>query len=374
MNHMPLTPPLTARHRMSGFTLVELMVGMVLALLTTVIIAEVMARAEGNRRTTTEGSDAQVNAALSLYTLQRDVQMAGYGLINNPGALGCVVKGQYDTHVTRTFTLAPVVIMAGVDAATSDGVTVLRSGTTGYAVPMLTTGNHASTDSNFSVQSSLGLNAGDLMLALPSAQSGTEWCTLFTVKASGANTLTSTQVPHVAASGTWNPSTSIMPTTYLAGATLAKANDLVFRTFVVANGTLQSLDLQASDDTISTNTLGNNIVLLKAFYGKDTTGDGTVDSYDTTTPTTTADWQQVRTIRLAIVARSAQREKDAVTTANPTLNMGSTVGVAGTADCGTSKCLTLHVSPLTGTDTEWQHYRYKVFDTVVPLRNILWSS
>jgi type IV pilus assembly protein PilW len=149
---------------------------------------------------------------------------------------------------------------------------------------------------------------------------------------------------------------------------------LVFRTFVVANGNLQSLDLLASDDTISTNTIGNNIVLLKAFYGKDTSGDGTVDSYDTTTPTTTAGWQQVRTIRLAVVARSAQREKLAVTTANPTLNMGSTVGVAGTADCGTSKCFTLQISPLTGGDTEWQHYRYKVFDTVVPLRNILWSS
>ncbi len=358
---------------MSGFTLVELMVGMVLALLTTVIIAEVMARAEGNRRTTTEGSDAQVNAALSLYTLQRDVQMAGYGLINNPNALGCQVKGQFDTHATLPLTLAPVVITPGANAATSDSVTVLRSGASGYAVPLLTTGNHENTESAFSVQSTLGLNEGDLMLAVPSVQSSTEWCTLFTVKAGGASTLTSTRVPHVAASGTWNPSASIMPTTYLAGATLAKANDLVYRTYEVANGNLQALDLRASDDTTVTNTIGNNIVLLKAFYGKDTSGDGTVDSYDTTKPTTTAGWQQVRTIRLAIVARSAQREKNAVTTSNPTLNMGSTVSVTGTATCGTSQCLTLQIAPQTG-DTEWQHYRYKVFDTVVPLRNILWSS
>jgi type IV pilus assembly protein PilW len=224
------------------------------------------------------------------------------------------------------------------------------------------------------VQSTLGLNAGDLMLAVPSSQSGTEWCTLFTVKANGANTLTSTQVPHATAGASWNPSATIMPTTYLSGATLAKANDLVYRTFVVASGNLQTLDLQASDDTIVTTTVGNNIVLLKAFYGKDTTGDGTVDAYDTTTPTTTAGWQQIRTIRLAVVARSAQREKDAVTTSNPTLNVGSTVSVSGSAVCGSTKCITLQVSPITGSDTEWQHYRYKVFDTVVPLRNILWSS
>ena len=64
------------RAHQTGFTLVELMVGLALALITTVIVAQVMWAAEGNRRTTTQGSDAQVNGALALYTLQRDLQMA----------------------------------------------------------------------------------------------------------------------------------------------------------------------------------------------------------------------------------------------------------------------------------------------------------
>ncbi len=371
----PSTPKQAAlRRAQQGFTLVELMVGMVLALLTTVIIAEVMTRAEGNRRTTTEGSDAQVNGALSLYALQRDIQMAGYGLINNPAALGCNIRGQFGTHAAISFTLVPVLIVPGANAATSDAVFVMRSGAAGYAVPVLTTGNHADTDTAFNVQSTLGIQAGDLMLAVPASPSGTAWCSLFTVQAGGASTLTTTQVPHAAAGNTWNPATSIMPASYPAGATLAKANDLVLRDYFVSSGNLQAIDFQAANDTTTTTTVGNNIVLLKAFYGKDTSGDGSVDSYDNVAPTTSAGWAQIKAVRIAVVARSAQREKASVTTANPTIDVGSTVSVTGSAACGSSRCITLQLSPTTGTSTEWQHYRYKVFDTVVPLRNILWSS
>ncbi|MEY4764185.1 MAG: hypothetical protein RI907_858 [Pseudomonadota bacterium] len=358
----------------AGFTLVELMVGMTLALLSTVIIAAVMQKAEGNRRSTTEGSDAQINAALSLFSLQRDIQMSGYGLINNAATLGCTVQAQFNGHAARPMTLAPVIITAGANATTSDQVVVIRSGTTGYAVPMLTTTDHANTDAAFVVQSSLGVRTGDLMLALPAAPSSTQWCTLFTVQGTGGSVLTSTTIPHVPQANTWNPATTNMPSTYETGTTLAKATDLVSRTFFVQDGNLQSTDLVVANDTTTTSTVGNNVVLMKAFYGKDTDADGTVDTYDTTTPTTAAGWRQVRTVRIAVVARSQQREKEEVTQADPVLEVGSTASVTGSSECGEQTCFKLQVSPATGADTEWKHYRYKAFDTVVPLRNVLWSS
>jgi type IV pilus assembly protein PilW len=113
-------------------------------------------------------------------------------------------------------------------------------------------------------------------------------------------------------------------------------------------------------------------VVLRALYGKDTNADGVVDQYDTTTPTTSAGWQQLRAIRLAVVGRSAQYEKELVTTAKPQWDVGASATVSGAADCGTSKCVTLDVEATVGSD--WQHYRYKVFDTVIPLRNLLWTS
>ena len=111
-------------------------------------------------------------------------------------------------------------------------------------------------------------------------------------------------------------------------------------------------------------------------YGKETTGAtpplGVVDTWDNITPTTNAGWRQVVAVRLAVVARSATYEKEVVTTANPTWDVGSVIPVTGAVTCpsGTGKCLSLKVDGL----TDWQHYRYKVFDTVIPLRNMLWNS
>jgi len=81
-----------------------------------------------------------------------------------------------------------------------------------------------------------------------------------------------------------------------------------------------------------------------------------------------------------IVARSGQREKDIVTAAEPTWDIGSNVaasyiktpGSAATVcAAGAGACqLPLPLSHL----SDWQHYRYKVFDTAIPLRNMLWNG
>ena len=105
-------------------------------------------------------------------------------------------------------------------------------------------------------------------------------------------------------------------------------------------------------------------------YGKDTNADGSVDTWDNVTPATPAQWLQVLAVRVAVVARSAQYEKEEVTSTNPLWDVGTAIAIAGTATCGTSKCLSLKVDSL----TDWKHYRYKVFDTVIPLRNMLWNS
>lgn len=367
----PTTTPTSARQ--TGFTLVELMVGIALALITTVIVAQVMWAAEGSRRTTTQGSDAQVNGALALYTLQRDLQMAGYGVVSNADVLGCEVRGQYGANAARTFTLAPVIITAGGAANTSDSITVLRSGSTRAALPVATTDSHTGTSSHFEVQSTVGVANGDLMLAMPESPSSTNWCTLFQVRTDSTHAISGTTIPHVSAGDSWNPGTSIMPSSYPAGTTLSNVSRLVNRRYEVnADSDLQSIDLITADDVPTTATVASQIMLMKAYYGKDTNNDGVVDSYDQTTPTDNAGWRQVRTLRMAVVARSAQREKDEVTTSDPLWDVGQTVAVTGTADCGDSQCLTLQVSA--ADDTEWRHYRYKVFDTVIPLRNMLWAN
>jgi type IV pilus assembly protein PilW len=361
--------------RQRGVTLIELMVAMVLSLLTTVIIAEVMLKSEGTKRTTSEGADAQTNGALALYAMQREIAMSGYGLVSKSASLGCTIKAQYDTNAVHTFTLAPVVITSSGAAHTSDTITVLRSGGNGYIVPLFVDQDHAPSANAFIVSSSLGVKAGDMMLAIPESPSSTNWCTVFSVSNQGGNVLDATTIPNNASSSSWNPSTSIMPSAgYERGTTLIRLDPLVLLEYTVSNNNLVATSLISPSDISSTETIGSEIVLLKAYYGRDTNGDGSVDGYTATTPSTNAGWLMIKTIRVALVARSAQREKDIVTTADPLWDVGKTVTVEGSSACGSSKCLKLQVSPASGSNDEWKHYRYKVFDTVIPLRNLLWTT
>src|SRR5471032_700320 len=65
----------------AGFTLVELMVGMGIGMLATVIILQVMSVFEAQRRTTTGTADAQTNGGIALYNITRELQMAGYPML-----------------------------------------------------------------------------------------------------------------------------------------------------------------------------------------------------------------------------------------------------------------------------------------------------
>jgi type IV pilus assembly protein PilW len=364
-----------------GFTMVELMVGLALGLLTVLVISQVLALAEGKKRSVTMGSDAQVNGALSLFTLQRDVQMAGYGAVASPDALGCSVTGKYDAGGSSfTFPLAPVVITNGISTDTDapDTITVLQGRTTNFSAPMVLKEEHPQSSNYFEVTSSFGAVVGNMMIAVPKIQGASVGCSLFSVTndaSAAATTLGPTRVPHAAtAASKWNQN-SIFPTGgYMSGSYLLNMGAMVYRTYSVSSAnSLQMVERSPADGTLTDPPLElyPQVVNLQAMYGKDTNGDGVVDTYDNVTPTTNAGWLQVLAIRIAVVARSNQYEKDIVTASAPQWDVGANATIAGTTTChGASKCLALKVSQI----PDWQHYRFKVYDTIVPLRNVLWNS
>ncbi len=95
-----------------GVTLIELMVGMLIGMLAILVISQVLLVSEGQKRTTTSGADAQVNGALSLFAIQRDIQSAGYGFTSSPAIVGCPVTANFNGAVPAGFpaTLAPLFI------------------------------------------------------------------------------------------------------------------------------------------------------------------------------------------------------------------------------------------------------------------------
>src|SRR5712691_10011392 len=74
--------------RAGGFSLVELMVGLVIGMIAIIVVMQVFALSEGSKRTTTGGDDAQTSGAIALTSLLRDARQAGYG-ITDFTMIGC---------------------------------------------------------------------------------------------------------------------------------------------------------------------------------------------------------------------------------------------------------------------------------------------
>jgi type IV pilus assembly protein PilW len=370
-----------------GVSLIELMVGMLVGMLAVLIISQVLLASESQKRTTTGGADAQVNGALALHAIQRDVEQAGYGLTSSPQAIGCPISAAYAGSIPAGFatTLAPVFITpesARPAGSVGDAVRILASSKDSFSVPArVIAPNYAPGSAEFNVRSTVGYAEDDLALV---ATDATQPCWVFQVTGSPSATMLPRDT-NTTWNGAGNPSAL-----YVDGAVMINLGRLVDNRYEIFNGTdadgqvksnllrLSSFDVNAPGVRV-TQDLQPDIVNLRAFYGRDTsaTADGIVDAYDTVTPTTNAGWLRVLSVRVIVVARSSTFEgKQQVTTANPTWPVGATPAVSGAVTCasGTGDCLEIDVGAGAAGDVPAKHYRYKVFDTVIPLRNMLWRN
>jgi type IV pilus assembly protein PilW len=133
------------------------------------------------------------------------------------------------------------------------------------------------------------------------------------------------------------------------------------RRFLTVSNTL---DNQATPTEVA-----EGIVNLQAEYGIDTNADPGVVEWTAAAPVV---WTQLRSIRVGLLARSQQFEK------NNVLADGTEVPVtpnapawAGGAFTMTNLDGTADTNP--GTPNDWRRYRYRVYETVIPLRNMLWG-
>lgn len=358
-----------AKPRQRGFSIVELMVAIAISLVATLVIFETFAVSEGIKRTSTSGGDAQQNGAMALYMVEREVRMAGYG-INNANVLGCTVNVYDEVEGSDdAYPLAPMVIEPGATDKDPDTLTILIGDSDLIADPAKLIQAMASPTSTYKVDNRYGFMPGDLVIAY---EAGKE-CTLAQVTETPSAAGQTSNVAHN--SGNYvNPQGDTVVARYNKpgglGISYSTAGFLynigqapqrnIYR--VVAN----RLEIERTLSNTDTNVVAEQIVQLKAEYGKDdgsgggTANDGIVDAYSNAAPASTAQWAQVLAIRLAVVARSAQAEKPIedggacdITTAFPTW-AGGDIDVSAADD--------------------WQCYRYRVFETIVPLRNLIWMQ
>lgn len=280
----------------AGFSIVEVMVGMVIALLGIIIIFQVFSVSEGIKRTTTSGGDALQNGASALFTLERSLKEAGYGIFSSTN-LAPLPADPLGT--------APVSIAAGAAANLSDSVTIRYR----------QNWNFGSFPPDPVVFSS----------AVPPA------LTVETVSVNNQAQLVSNAIPDPAP----------------------------------AYPTLQP------PAAASTNVISDGIVLLKVEYGTDTSGDGDIEDNEWTQAQPAS--VPVYAVRIAVVARSVQPEKPPATCVPAVVPCPcNTTTVFPTWIDSATVPLDLSGNIGLAAGDDWKCYRYKTFETTVPLRNVIW--
>ncbi len=353
------------------------MVAVAIALIGIVVIFQVLSIWEERKRTTSSGSDAQVTGAIAIYNLDRDIKQAGYGF-GMATNMGCLVNAYDSARGTPAFTfrLYPVEIVDGASGA-SDSIRVLYGTSNSYVANQTFTTSTA-TSKQASVRS--GFNKGDLVI-VSSGTGTTATCHMVEITDNtNANALT---FDHVV--GTYS--------NYLSQSVSSRYNDPAGTGTTFSSGNLQNLGpgnltagstqsmprwntwsirtnnaLAWSDgmhDSATWNEIADGIVNLQAQYGLDADSNNQIASTEWTA-TTPTDWTKVRAIRLGLLARSQQYEKIAVTpsASNPAWAGGAftMTNLDGTADS----------TP--GDANDWRHYRYRVYERVIPLRNVIWGT
>ncbi len=377
--------PLRPRDRQRGFSLLEIMVGVAIGLIGIVVIFQVLAVWETRKRTTTSGSDAQIAGTIAMFNLERDLKLAGYGF-GRSTFMGCTVNAYDALRAPNTFTfaLSPVVITDGAGGA-PDTLTVLWGNSAFFVADQTFT---TSSDTTKRTRGRTGFQKGDLVVA---AGNSPAQCVLAEVTQNDVADLApftdGASIGHANMAYTNFYSGAVVNTRYNnpAGPGIAFTTGSLYNlgpapqlnTWQILNARTLASSEGFRTPTASTE-VSEGIADLQAQYGYDNNGNNQIDcpaasappacewTATLTSPPLTApiNWSRVRAIRVALLARSQQYEKDAVTTTAPTWAAGAFVmrNVDGTADS----------SP--GDANDWRHYRYRVYQAVVPLRNMIWGT
>lgn len=367
-----------------GISLVELMVGVTIGLITALLMLQFALFYDAQKKGNTGGADAQSSGAIAMYSIETDIRLGGYGLASLD-TFYCTLQS------SRTFNgrrFVPVMIVPdGTSASATTNPLGIPPGDSGSDIVAVMYGNTVSTPEGVPLsgvsgttgysfgKNVTGFTVGDFALVAQAGQN----CTLGQIATVASPSIT---LDHASTGTTYSANNGLVYNIGSAGLTM--------RVYAIRSGNLTVCDFWSSNcadaslvgDAAVWVPIASNIVGLRAQYGWDTTAtpDMRVDAYcrsrltvaapncpvpdaGATAPNTACDWSRIATLRLALVSRSAEIARDGVNVSDATITLWPTV-VANLSN------VPLTTGPVFTVPS--QRYRYKVLETIVPLRNVVW--
>ena len=417
-----------------GFGLVEVMVALALGLFSVVVILQVFSVSESQKRSTTSGADATTNVAAALYLIEREAKMAGWGMDASvymgqttsgkvsPTIPGCTTVNTYcngDASCGGTagpiadFSFASILINDGA-AGGPDTVRIrffANPNNANYNPPASTRvlANEMDllgdpTVPRFTVSSNFGCKKGDLIL-LSDPKTTNSVCTLMQVSDTPGTTPVLT-LPHKSTvpfnKPLWD---TILPGNALpadpqgdnAGYTgiatcfQHASNGPVFERSFSIDADKQLL--QRADNTgpavIAADPVASGIVDMQAQYGVAADGVATIaatgwvnatGSWSAPVPkagtpgsTTSGRLQNIKAVRVALLAKASEYQIPSAGHGGTCDATSATAGTPGNSDSW-SKWATFNTSNALVFPADWRCYRYRSFELVLPLRNMIWAN
>ncbi|MFA9441141.1 PilW family protein [Uliginosibacterium sp. sgz301328] len=385
------------RSTQRGISLVEVMVGITVALLASLVVINAFSGSEAYKRNTTGASDAQQTAGMLGAYLSQAFQESGSALVRGEGIVGCALQltvgvdakwprtAPFDApfdHVPATLRVAPAIAIASTNAegsADSDTLVLMTGKPTASPQDYPAVFN---TKLTLSPTPAILFNASDYLLAFsdPTLPSGT----------SAVTDVADCQMLRVASNfapstlGTFSDAWGGKPigagkqvvelnADYGTPDAVSTGSNFLIRNLGAApsfvaltrgdNASLQQVNLL--DGNVQT--VAENVYAIKVMYGIDSDSDGVIASGDWVAPTGTwaagtlldgtraqaANVNKIRAVRIGIVVRSSQMVTQDAATATVTLF----------PDLGDSKKITYSFS---GAEAR---YQYQVYDMTVALQN-----
>jgi type IV pilus assembly protein PilW len=367
------SPLSSSRRRASlGLSLIELLVGVAIGLIGVVAIFQAVTVWTKHTQTTNSGSDAQVAGTLALFNLERDLKLAGHGFGTAANTvMGCNVL----SNAAGVINMRPVEITPGVLPGDPDTISIL-AGNSPFFAEAADFVNSTATTKQLARRG--GFRIGDVALVAGPVPAGGPVSCMFVGITDDTNV--NGWISHDA--GAFPASLNLaVPPAFVSGKIFNLGPNPSYDVWTVTNShTLNRIDRLAAAPAVIP--VADGIVNMKAEYGYDADGNCQIDPVaGEWVPTLPAgpDWTRVLAVRIAVLVRGRQFER------NPDPEATGTAAVTPTARSptyfGGKPFLMRNVDGTPdgfgdndAVPNNWRYYRYRVYERVIPLRNMVWGQ
>jgi type IV pilus assembly protein PilW len=348
-----------------GFTLIEMLVGILIALIGVIIVFNLVTVNEGIKRNTTSVNNAQQSGLLSSFLLGIQLANAGNATANAADDLirceNPLVKNPVATMpaaYASSWRPIPVMIIDGGAPDVPDAFAVTYSVSNTLIASAEVMSSALAGAGSVQVQSPGGFRKDDLVIAISGAGNCDSY-KVTAVSAPDANGIVSLSISPAAAND------------ILAGSrvfNMGPGADPQKIIYDVVNQTLQGrslVDDKGAPSNAVPTPIASNIVNMKLQYGIDTDADGLLDSWVSATgpwaasalfAADAAKINQIKAVRIAVIVQGQQFDKGYNQDVSWSLFDGVYTGIYARS-----------TSPP-------GNFRYRTYETTMPLRNEIWNK